>query len=159
MKNHHKENRIFGHSLLIFYCYLLIIVNELRVNSLNFSKLKNEKNENIVTSMVSIGKGQKSGFEILKSAKIWRFEHFRLISYVIPIECVTAINNSQIFKRKCKRQGKGLKKRRASLKKEGSSHPNQPKDSLYQSMIINFNRTIKYFIQYSDSRHQSYGKF
>ena len=40
MKNYHEENSVFIHFLLIFYCYLLILVNELRVNILKFNKLK-----------------------------------------------------------------------------------------------------------------------
>ena len=59
MKNHHEENSVFTHFRLIFYCYLLIIVNELGVKILKFNNLKNEKNENIVKTMVSILNRQK----------------------------------------------------------------------------------------------------
>ena len=40
-KNRHEENRVFTYFLLIFYCYLLILVNELRANQLKINRLKN----------------------------------------------------------------------------------------------------------------------
>ena len=43
---------------LIFYCYLLIPLNELARKALKINNLKNKKNF-IVLSMVSIGNGQK----------------------------------------------------------------------------------------------------
>ena len=38
-----EENLVFTHFRLIFYCYLLIPINELRVKLLKFNNLKNEK--------------------------------------------------------------------------------------------------------------------
>jgi len=41
MKNYYEGNRVFGYSGLIFYCYLLILVNELGAKFQNINQLKN----------------------------------------------------------------------------------------------------------------------
>ncbi len=40
LKKHYEESSVLIHFLLMFHCYLLIIVNELRVNILKFNYLK-----------------------------------------------------------------------------------------------------------------------
>ena len=57
-KTGRSKNRRFQHSGLMFYCYLLIPLNELARKALKINNLKNKKNF-IVLSMVSIGNGQK----------------------------------------------------------------------------------------------------
>ena len=53
-----SKNRRFQRPGLIFYCYLLIPLNELARKSMNINNLKNEK-KIIDISMVSIGNAGK----------------------------------------------------------------------------------------------------
>ena len=58
MKNHHEENSVFTYFGLIFYCYPLILVNELRANKLKFNDLKISKNEKTCLSIQNSQKGR-----------------------------------------------------------------------------------------------------
>ena len=61
-KNHNqRRNQRFQRSGLIFYCYLLIPLNELAQNVLKINKLKIQK-KIIDISGISIGNGQKGRF-------------------------------------------------------------------------------------------------
>ena len=72
LEKRHEENSVFTRFLLIFYCYLLILVNELSANLLKINNLKNKKNENAertaqfagngVFGDLSIGNNKKAGF-------------------------------------------------------------------------------------------------
>ena len=56
-KKCNEENSVFIPFRLIFYYYLLLFVNELRVNILRISTLRISKNENIDKTMISMKRG------------------------------------------------------------------------------------------------------
>jgi len=68
-----EENRVFNHSGLIFYCYLLILVNELRVYILKSICYKSKKMKTLLYQSKIVKKGVFGNLSIGKQWK-WGFQ-------------------------------------------------------------------------------------
>jgi len=80
-ENQNEENGIFEHFLLIFYCYLLIPLNELGGKFKNINELKNDKIKITIETIGTIKKNQKGGFCFLNPKHKWLFWVFQIDIY------------------------------------------------------------------------------